>query len=132
MTRAQVRIEELSRLREATRARRAAIQEARRQLGSLHRNLRHGLEPIRYARPTLLEAAREMSGLSFAQLWVAYFSIGGNLTPTELMSALRDSTLLPHWDLNLIALALNEAFAETGLGRPLDYWGDKTTVRTDG
>jgi hypothetical protein len=38
------------------------------------------------------------------------------------MSALRDSTLLPHWDLNLLALALNESFADSGLGRPLDYW----------
>jgi ribosomal protein L20A (L18A) len=121
--RAQIRIEELARLREATRARRAAIHEARGRLASMHRVLNRVSEPTRYARPTMLESARQMAGLSFANLWVAYFSLGGNLSPTELMNALRDSTMLPHWDLNMIALALNEAFSETGLGRPLDYWG---------
>jgi hypothetical protein len=120
--RAEVRIEELARLREATRARRVAIREARSRLASRYRNLHRESEPTRYARPTLLESARQMAGLSFANLWVAYFSLGGNLTPTELMDALRNSTLLTHWDLNLIALALNERFSESGLGRPLDYW----------
>ena len=122
MKRAQVRVEELTRLREAARARRDAIHDARRRLATTNRRARSGLAPVRYARPTLLESARQMAGLSFANLWVAYFSLGGNLTPAELMSALRNSTLLPHWDLDLITLALNETFAEAGMGRPLDYW----------
>jgi hypothetical protein len=122
MRRAQLRVDELARVREATRERRAAIHEARRRLASANRNVRKGSEPVRYARPTMLESARQMVGLSFANLWVAYFSLGGNLSPAELMSALRDSTLLPHWDLNLITLALNESFTEAGMGQPLDYW----------
>jgi hypothetical protein len=112
----------LTRLRAETRARREAIHEARSRLASTHRILRRAHTPTRYARPTLLDSARQMAGLTFANLWGAYFALGGNLTPKELMHALRDSTLLPHWDLNLIALALNEAFSEAGLGEPLDYW----------
>jgi len=122
MRQAEVRIEELTRLREMNRARRDAIREARGRLAAKHRNLRRPDAPTRYARPTLLESARQMAGLTFGNLWTAYFSLGGNLTPTELMAALRKATLLPHWDLNLIALALNEIFEEEGFGRPLDYW----------
>lgn len=122
MRRAQLRVEELTRLREATRARRAAIHEARRRLASATPKGHNGSEPARYARPTLLESARQMAGLSYANLWVAYFSLGGNLTPAELMSALRNSTLLTHWDLNLITLALNESFSDADMGQPLDYW----------
>jgi hypothetical protein len=117
-----MRIDELARLREAARERRAAVYEARRRLAATRHAFDRGTEPTRYALPTLLECGRQMAGLSYANLWLAYFSLGGNLTPSELMSALRDSTLLPHWDLDLLALALNESFAESGLGRPLEYW----------
>ena len=120
--RAGLRIEELVGLREASKERRAAIQEARNRLAAMRRDLYRDGEPTRYARPTILESARRLSGLSFANLWIAYFSLGGNLSPSEMMNALRDSTLLPHWDLNLMALALNETFSGSGLGRPLDYW----------
>jgi hypothetical protein len=63
-----------------------------------------------------LELARREAGLSLGDLWLRYFALGGNASPTELEAYLTgDGTPHPH-DYDLVAHALNESLWE--LGRP--------------
>ena len=48
------------------------------------------------------------AGIIAEDLWLHYFSIGGNLGPLELDAYLHDLYPLPVLERNLIALALNE------------------------
>lgn len=68
----------------------------------------------------VLEAARMQAGMSFDELWLAYFSLGGAAEPEALRSYLNGSQLLP-MDYDVIALALNERFSDQGHHHPVPY-----------
>ena len=73
-----------------------------------------------------LEAARAALGLSLADLWLAYFTIGGTKTPKELASYLADGDAVgtaatTEADHDAVVHALNEAYAEQGGDHPLPY-----------
>lgn len=60
-------------------------------------------------------------GLTISALWVRYFALGGMSTPLELEAVLFGALMPGPHDRDLITVALNERFAELGLGRPLPY-----------
>jgi hypothetical protein len=72
----------------------------------------------------VLERARREVGLSIPDLWMRYFALGGMSTALE-MEAMLYGALVPHThDRDVIAVALNERFAELGGDHPIPYSDD--------
>jgi hypothetical protein len=72
-------------------------------------------------RAVRLESALTMADWSMECLWCAYVALGGNARPAALEAMVRGDRDMPRWDYNVVALALNERFAEAGFGYPLEY-----------
>ncbi len=61
-------------------------------------------------------------GLSVSDLWIAYFSVGGPVYIGQLAAYLAsDGNHLDPLDHDYLIAALNDAFVDRGLHRPLDY-----------
>jgi len=82
-----------------------------------------GIVPGEPAR--LLESARALSGLTVYDLWLRYVMLGGSASTEELSAMLSCAVPLGHYDHDMIALALNECFADAGFGHPLDFLGGR-------
>ena len=68
-----------------------------------------------------LDAARQRAVLSWSELWLRYFALGGMSSAME-MEAICSGLLVPTvTERNRIALALNERFLELGADDYLDY-----------
>jgi hypothetical protein len=74
----------------------------------------------------VLDAFREEAGLSHGELWLRYFELGGMSTGFDLNAFLYGVLAPSDQDHDVIALALNERFAELGSVQPVPYM----TVRT--
>ncbi len=72
----------------------------------------------------VLEQARREVGLSVADLWMRYFALGGMSTALELEAILFGALVAAAHDRDVIAVALNERFAELGGDHPVPYSGD--------
>lgn len=72
----------------------------------------------------MLELARRDAGLSVADLWCRYFALGGMSTPLEVDAYLNGALIASPHDRDILAVALNERFAELGGDHPLPYAGD--------
>ena len=72
----------------------------------------------------LLEQARRTLGLSLDDLWIRYFALGGMSTALELEAYLFGALVAPPHEHDLLAVALNERFAELGGDHPVPYRGD--------
>ena len=72
----------------------------------------------------VLEVARRELGLSFAELWFRYFTVGGMSTAIELEAVLYGALVATANERDTIAVALNEYFAELGRDHPVPYSGD--------
>lgn len=66
-----------------------------------------------------------MLDLSFGDLWLRYFSIGGMSTALEIEAVLYGALVGDPHDRDVLAVALNERFAELGHHHPLAYVGDE-------
>jgi len=77
--------------------------------------------------PTLdaLEAARRETGLSIAELWRRYFALGGMRTALEIDAFLNGALLAETRDRDVLAVALNETFAELGRDHRVPYSDDE-------
>jgi hypothetical protein len=73
----------------------------------------------------VLEVARRELGLSFAELWFRYFTVGGMSTATEVEAVLYGALVATPNERDTIAVALNETFAEQGRDHPVPYTGDE-------
>ncbi len=73
----------------------------------------------------VLEAARQELGLSIAELWFRYFTVGGMSTATEVEAILYGALVASDNERDTIAVALNENFAELGRDHPVAYTGDE-------
>lgn len=72
----------------------------------------------------VLERARLDLGMSVAELWFRYFSLGGMSSELEVDAVLHRALIaLPH-DRDRLAVALNERYAERGEDHPVPYAGD--------
>jgi hypothetical protein len=72
----------------------------------------------------VLEQARREVGLSVADLWMRYFTLGGMSTALEMEAILYGALLANDHDRDVIAVALNERFAELGGDHPVPYSDD--------
>lgn len=72
----------------------------------------------------VLEAARVQSGMAEAELWLAYFALGGMASP-QMVQSILDGTLEPSEpDYDVLVQALNERFMDGGYHHPVPY-GDE-------
>lgn len=72
-----------------------------------------------------LERARVDVGLSHSELWFRYFELGGMSTALELEAYLYDALASTEHDRDLVAVALNERYAELGGDHPVPYSDDE-------
>ena len=76
-----------------------------------------------------LERARRQVGLSHGDLWSRYFGLGGMRTELEIEAVLCGALRASDKDRDLIAVALNERFAELGGDHPVPYSDDEGPPR---
>ena len=76
------------------------------------------------ARVAACEAARQNLGLSRGELWFRYFALGGMRTAFEIDAYLYGALHGETPDADLVAVALNERFAELGRDHPIPYSDD--------
>lgn len=79
-----------------------------------------------------LEQARVDVGLSHSELWYRYFELGGMSTALELEAYLYEALAPTEHDRNIIAVALNERYAELGGDHPIPYSDDDEPVNRSG
>ena len=72
----------------------------------------------------VLEQARRRVGLSMADLWMRYFALGGMSSALEVDAILFGALLADPHDRDVLAVALNERFAEMGDDHPIPYSDD--------
>ena len=68
-----------------------------------------------------LDAYRQEAGLSYGELWLRYFELGGMSNRRDVEAILCGMLVPSNDDHEVIALALNEQFAELGRGYPVPY-----------
>ena len=68
-----------------------------------------------------LAEAKARSMLSYDELWMRCFGLGGSATIEELRSYLQDDGALSRENVNVMAQAFNEHFLDLGQGMPLTY-----------
>jgi predicted DNA-binding ribbon-helix-helix protein len=73
----------------------------------------------------VLEKARRDVGLTVADLWYRYFTLGGMSTALEVEGVLYGALRATAHERDLLAVALNERFAELGGDHPVPYSGDE-------
>jgi hypothetical protein len=71
-----------------------------------------------------LEQARRHLGLSIGDLWLRYFALGGMSTALEVEAILYSALIPDPHDRDVLAVALNERFSETGRDHPIPYSDD--------
>lgn len=76
-----------------------------------------------------LEQARRDTGLSVSDLWMRYFALGGMSSAMEVEAILYGALVGEVVDRDLLAVALNERFAELGGDHPLPYSDDDAEHR---
>jgi hypothetical protein len=69
----------------------------------------------------VLETYRREARLSHRELWVRYFELGGMSIETDVEAILGGVLVPSDQDHEIIALALNERFAELGRDHPVPY-----------
>jgi hypothetical protein len=71
-----------------------------------------------------LEQARRDLGLSIPDLWMRYFALGGMSAALEMEAILYGALVPRTHDRDVIAVALNERYAELGGDHPIPYSDD--------
>lgn len=71
-----------------------------------------------------LEQARREVGLSVPDLWIRYFGLGGMSTALEVEAILYGALIATDHERDILAVALNERFAEQGSDHPVRYIAD--------
>jgi hypothetical protein len=63
----------------------------------------------------------QLSGLTPAELWLGYYSVGGNASELEVEAYALGLLRPDAYQHNLIAQAINESFIDDGLDHPVSY-----------
>jgi len=71
----------------------------------------------------ILEAARVQAGMSFDELWMAYFALGGTSSP-EIVRSYLAGVGTQAMDYDVLAQAINESYVEAGGDHPVPYRED--------
>ena len=72
----------------------------------------------------VLETARRDLEMSHDELWYRYFALGGMATAVEVEAYLFGALIPTSHDRDILAVALNERFAELGRDHPVRYSED--------
>lgn len=68
-----------------------------------------------------LAEAKARTMLTYDELWLRCFGLGGSATVQELRSYLGGGGALSREDVNVMAQAFNEHFLDLGMGMPVRY-----------
>ncbi|MBV8159406.1 MAG: hypothetical protein JO265_00635 [Acidimicrobiia bacterium] len=71
-----------------------------------------------------LENARQLAGITLADLWLRYFTLGGTATESELGRFLRGDMQFGDGQHDVVAHALNERFDDLDMDHPVPYVRD--------
>ena len=71
-----------------------------------------------------LEYARRVTEMSVDDLWLRYFALGGMSSALEIEAYLFRALIPAPHDHDVLAVALNERFAELGGDHPVPYADD--------
>jgi hypothetical protein len=63
----------------------------------------------------------QLSGLTSAELWLSYYSVGGDASELEVEAYALGLLRPDAYQHNLIAQAINESFIDDGLDHPVSY-----------
>jgi hypothetical protein len=74
----------------------------------------------------ILEAARQVCGLTNDELWIGYYSLGGTADPQTLGAYLAGTAIPSRGQYDVIAQALNDHFVDGGGNHPVPYDEDLT------
>lgn len=77
----------------------------------------------------VLEQARRDGGLSIDELWFRTFALGGMSSALEVEAILFGALVGTPQERDVLAVALNERFAELGGAHSLSYSSDDTSDR---
>jgi hypothetical protein len=77
-----------------------------------------------------IDVHRREITISLADLWLRCFALGTVNTATELEAFLRGAALPTRHEYNVIAVALNEYFADIGLRQSVPYAEDNAPLST--
>ena len=69
----------------------------------------------------VLNVYRQEAGLSYGELWLRYFELGGISNRRDVEAMLCGMLVPSDYDHDIIALALNERLAELGRDYPVPY-----------
>jgi hypothetical protein len=67
------------------------------------------------------DGARDLSGLTLAELWLRYPAVGGTASPGRLAAYARGQLRPDSHQHNMIAQAINEHFTDRGEDHPVSY-----------
>ena len=70
----------------------------------------------------VFDTARQQLGLSYLDLWIDCFALGGRLNVTDLTACLLGQRAISGADHNVIAYALNERFRDRDQDNPVEYY----------
>jgi hypothetical protein len=87
----------------------------------LHQGAEETVLSLEYPSLEVLDAYRQEAGLSHGELWLRYLELGGIRTRTDVEAIICGVLVPSDHDLDIIALALNERFAELGRDHPVPY-----------
>jgi hypothetical protein len=62
-----------------------------------------------------------LSGMTYAQLWIRYFELGGTGTLDQMREHLEREECPDRHEHNIIAQALNDSFVDQGQDHPVAY-----------
>mgnify|MGYP000748826953 CR=1 FL=1 len=77
----------------------------------------------------VLEQGRRETGMAIGELWFRYFALGGMSTALEVEAVLYGARIASAHDRDLLAVALNERYAELGGDHPMAYSTDEHDPR---
>lgn len=72
-----------------------------------------------------LDNARQLAGVTVADLWLRYFTLGGSNSQDDLNRLLRGGVAFGAGEYDVLAHALNERFVELDLDHPVPYADDQ-------
>jgi hypothetical protein len=73
------------------------------------------------ANAATLQTGRNLLGLSYTQLWVDYYALGGNHGLGDFEAWLTGGTALSSTNYDMVAVALNERFMDRNSDHPIPY-----------
>jgi hypothetical protein len=109
---------------DSIRRRRAEVRASRLRLQSeVHARLGERRAIVRAA-AAFLEAAVGAADISFAELWIDYFGLGGERTPHDLAAMIEGRTPIDSHTHDVLAVALNERLIDKGFAPLLAFWDE--------